>query len=249
MIVILKAFYILITIILIAPIQLFLVIFKLRYRFYLPILFHKIILKILRIKVKLIGKNNRYRPLVLVGNHTSYIDIMVLGSLMPISFIAKSEISKWFLFGFLAKMQNTVFITRKNFKTKESLKKINKKLNNNYALVLFPEGTTNAGKKILNFKTSLFNLFENNNTLRLQNFTLCYTHVNDMPIDCRSRPQISWYGDMNLFQHLGGLLKLSCIDVTVVFHQTFLTKGLHRKEISNLSMKQVKEGNRIVLKT
>ena len=247
MIVILKAFSILVTISLIAPIQSFLVIFKVRYRYYLPIIFHKIILKILRIKVKLIGKHNKRRPLVLIGNHTSYIDIMVLGSIMPISFVAKSEISKWFLFGFLAKMQNTVFITRKNFKTKESLKKINKKLNSNYALVLFPEGTTNSGKTILNFKTSLFNLFEYNNTLRLQNFTLCYTHVNDMPIDNRSRPKISWYGDMNLFQHLGGLLKLSCLDVTVVFHPTFLTKGLHRKEISNLYMSQVKEGKRIVL--
>ena len=248
MIVVLKAFSILITIILISPIQLFLVFFKFKYRYYLPILFHKIILRILSVKVRLIGKNNKYRPLVLIGNQTSYIDIMVLGSLMPISFVAKSEISKWFLFGFLAKMQNTVFITRKNFKTKESLKKINKKLNSSYALVLFPEGTTNAGKKILNFKTSLFNLFEHNNTLRLQNFTLCYTHVNDLPIDSRSRPQVSWYGDMNLLQHLGGLLKLSCLDVTIVFHPTLFTKGLHRKEISNLSMKQVNEGKRIALK-
>jgi hypothetical protein len=70
-----------------------------------------------------------------------------------------------------------------------------------------------------------------------------------MPIDSRSRPQISWYGDMSLFKHLGGLLKLSCLDVTVVFHPTFLTKGLHRKEISNLSMNQVKEGKTIVFKT
>ena len=230
------------------PIQSLLVILNLRYRFYLPVIFHKITLKILKIKVKLIGKSNKYRPLILVGNHTSYIDIMVLGSLMPISFVAKSEISKWFLFGFLAKIQNTIFIKRKNFKTKESLNKINKKLNSNYAIVLFPEGTTNAGKKILNFKTSLFNLFEHNDTLRLQNFTLCYTHVNSMPIDSRSRPQVSWYGDMNLFKHLGGLLKLSCLDVTVVFHPIFFTKGLHRKEISNLSMQQVKEGNKIALK-
>lgn len=230
-----------------APIQLFLVFCNFKSRFYLPIVFHKIILKILSIKVKLIGKNERYRPLVLIGNHTSYIDIIVLGSLMPISFVAKSEISKWFLFGFLAKMQNTVFIKRKNFKTKESLDKINQKLNSSYALVLFPEGTTNSGKKILNFKTSLFNLFEHNSALRLQNFTLCYTHVNSIPIDNRIRPQVSWYGDMNLFKHLGGLLKISCLDVTVVFHPGYLTKGLHRKEISNLSMKQVKEGNKIAL--
>ena len=247
MIVFLKAFLIIVIIILIAPIQSLLVIFNLKYRFYLPILFHRSILKILSIKVKLIGKNNKYRPLVLIGNHTSYIDIMVLGSLMPISFVAKSEISKWFLFGFLAKLQNTVFINRKNFKTQESLNKINKKLNSNYAIVLFPEGTTNAGKKILNFKTSLFNLFEYNNTLRLQNFTLCYTRVNCMPIDSRSRPKISWYGDMNLFKHLGDILKLGCLDVTVVFHPIFFTKGLNRKEISNLSMKQVQEGIKIAL--
>ena len=166
---------------------------------------------------------------------------MVLGSLMPISFVAKSEISKWFLFGFLAKLQNTVFINRKNFKTQESLNKINKKLNSNYAIVLFPEGTTNAGKKILNFKTSLFNLFEYNNTLRLQNFTLCYTHVNNMPIDSRSRPQISWYGDMKMLKHLGGLLKLSSVNATLVFHPVFLTKGLNRKDIANLSKVSVDE--------
>ena len=248
MIVFLKGFLLLTTISLIAPIQLLFVIFKIKYRFYLPILFHKILLSILNIKVKLVGQNNKYRPLVLIGNHTSYIDIMILGSLMPISFVAKSEISRWFLFGFLAKMQNTVFIQRKNLKTKESINKINKILNSNYAVVLFPEGTTNTGKKILNFKTSLFNLFESNNTIRLQNFTLCYTHVNNMPIDSRSRPQISWYGDMKMLKHLGGLLKLSCINVTLVFHPVFLTKGLHRKEISSLSMKQVKEGMEMALK-
>jgi len=188
------------------------------------------------------------RPLILAGNHTSYLDIIILGSIMPICFIAKEEIKNWFLFGFLAKMQNTIFIKRKNYKTLESLKSINRELDTKIAIVLFPEGTTNTGKKTLKFKSSLFNLFENNTTLRLQNFSLCYTHVNDMPIDNRTRPQVSWYGDMNIVSHLLNFLKVSCINVTVVFHPVFSLKGLDRKRISIASIEQVKKGISLAFK-
>ena len=146
------------------------------------------------------------------------------------------------MFGFLARLQNTIFIKRKNFKTLDNIKNINKDLDFNSAVVLFPEGTTNSGKKILNFKSSLFYLFESNNTLRLQNFSLCYTHVNSMPIDNRTRPQISWYGDMNIVTHLYNFIKLSSVNATVVLHPVMSLKGLDRKTISISSIKQVKEG-------
>ena len=230
-----------------APVQYILVKLKLRQRIYIPIIFHKVLLKVLGVKVKLIGKKTSIRPLILVGNHTSYIDIIILGSIMPICFIAKQEINSWFLFGFLAKMQNTIFIKRKNFKTLENIKNINKDLDSKSAIVLFPEGTTNSGKKILNFKSSLFNLFESNNTLRLQNFSLCYTHVNNMPIDNRTRPQISWYGDMNIISHLSNLLKFSCINTTVVFHPMSSIKNMSRKAIAISSIKQVIKGKKIAL--
>ena len=244
----LKVFLIIVIILLLIPIQFIFVQFKMRLRKYIPIVFHKILLKILGVKVKLIGQNTRVRPLILAGNHTSYLDIIILGSIMPICFIAKEEIKYWFLFGFLAKMQNTIFIKRKNYKTLESLNSINRELNDKSAVVLFPEGTTNSGKKVLNFKSSLFNLFENNNTLRLQNFSLCYTHVNDMPIDNRTRPQISWYGDMNIISHLSNFLKISCVHATVVFHPIIPLKGLDRKSISISSIRQVKKGISLAFK-
>ncbi len=229
-------------ILILGPIQYILVKVKLSYRIYIPIIFHRILLKILGIKVKVIGKKTSLRPLILAGNHTSYIDIIILGSIMPICFIAKQEIKSWFLFGFLAKMQNTIFIKRKNFKTLENIKNINKGLDFESAVVLFPEGTTNSGKKILNFKSSFFNLFESNNTLGLQNFSLCYTHVNSMPIDNRTRPQVSWYGDMNIVTHLLNFLKLSSVNATVVLHPIMQLKGQDRKALSLSSIKQVKEG-------
>ena len=229
-------------ILILGPIQYILVKVKLSYRIYIPIIFHRILLKILGIKVKVIGKKTSLRPLILVGNHTSYIDIIILGSIMPICFIAKQEIKSWFLFGFLAKMQNTIFIKRKNFKTLENIKNINKGLDFESAVVLFPEGTTNTRKKILNFKSSFFNLFESNNTLGLQNFSLCYTHVNSMPIDNRTRPQVSWYGDMNIVTHLLNFLKLSSVNATVVLHPIMQLKEQNRKALSLSSIKQVKEG-------
>ena len=116
-------------------------------------------------------------------------------------------------------------------------------------IVLFPEGTTNSGKKVLNFKSSLFNLFESNNTLRLQNFSLCYTHVNNMPIDNRIRPQVSWYGDMNIVTHLLNFLKLSSVNATIVLHPVMSLKGLDRKTISLSSVKQVKEGIALAIKS
>ena len=238
----LKILLIFFVILILIPIQYFIVLTNLKCKSFIPLIFHKTILKVLGIKLKLLGEKSNIRPLVLVGNHTSYLDIIILGSIMPISFIAKEEISNWFLFGFLAKMQNTIFIKRKNYKTLESLKNINKTLDANSVIVLFPEGTTNAGKKILNFKSSFFNLFENNNTLRLQNFSLCYTHINDMPIDNRTRPQISWYGDMDIISHLSNLLKFSCLNATIVFHPILSIKGVDRKTISVASFKQVKEG-------
>ena len=97
----LKILLIFLIILSLAPIQYILVKAKLKYRIYIPIFFHKILLKILGIKVKIIGQKVSTRPLILAGNHTSYIDIIVLGSIMPICFIAKQEIKSWFLFGFL----------------------------------------------------------------------------------------------------------------------------------------------------
>ena len=224
------------------PIQFLLILVKSNLRFFLPLIFHKFLLKILGIRLSIKGKPSERKPLILIGNHCSYLDIIILGSILPVCFVAKSEIKGWFLFGTLASLQNSIFIDRRNFKALDSLKKISKNLSSNFAIIIFPEGTTNNGKRVLKFRASLFKIFEDDPTLGLQNFSLCYTHVNDMPIDNRTRPQISWYGDMSIVNHLLNFLKLSSIKATVVLHPVMQLEGQDRKTISMLSIKQVKEG-------
>ena len=76
----------------------------------------------------------------------------------------------------------------------------------------------------------------------MQNFSLCYTHINGLPIDNRSRPLVSWYGNMNMFNHLKNLIKLKSIGANITLHPPMRTKGLNRKEICSLSLEEVKKG-------
>ena len=185
-----KVIIIVIWILLLLPIQVLFIIIRSKFRFFLPLIFHKFLLKILGVKVEIIGSPSNHKPLILIGNHSSYLDIIILGSVLPVCFVAKSEIKGWFLFGLLASLQNSIFIDRRNLRTLESLKKVSKNLSTNFAMIIFPEGTTNNGKKVLKFRTSLFKIFEDDPTLGLQNFSLCYTHINSMPLDNRMRPNI-----------------------------------------------------------
>ena len=224
------------------PIQFLLILVKSNLRFFLPLIFHKFLLKILGIRLSIKGRPSERKPLILIGNHCSYLDIIILGSVLPVCFVAKSEIKSWFLFGTLASLQNSIFIDRRNFKALDSLKKISKNLSSNFAIIIFPEGTTNNGKRVLKFRASLFKIFEDDPTLGLQNFSLCYTHINSMPLDNRMRPNIAWYGEMNLITHLKRLLHYSSIGAKLQFHPTIVPHGVTRKIISEESREQVIKG-------
>ena len=241
-----RVFLVIVWILLLLPYQLIFIFIKSKLRFLLPVYFHKILLKILGIRLSLLGKPSNLKPLVLVGNHCSYLDIIILSSLLPVCFVAKSEIKKWFFFGFLAKIQNSIFIDRNSLRALDSFKKVSDSLSSKFSVIIFPEGTTNNGKKILKFRTSLFKVFEDNPTLRLQNFSLCYTHINNMPLDNRFRPTIAWYGGMNMITHLARLLSYSSVRASVVFHPVSSSSGINRKELTNESRKQVIEGINLI---
>ena len=242
MLLIIKVIIILVWILFLLPIQFLFIFIKSKFRFFLPLIFHKFLLKILGVKLEIVGSPSKHKPLILIGNHCSYLDIIILGSVLPVCFVAKSEIKGWFLFGLLASLQNSIFIDRRNLKTLESLKNVTKNLSTNFALIIFPEGTTNDGKKVLRFKTSLFKIFEDDTTLGLQNFSLCYTHINSMPLDNRMRPNIAWYGDMGLITHLKRILNYSSIGAKLQFHPVNIPDGIKRKILSEESRDQVVEG-------
>jgi lyso-ornithine lipid O-acyltransferase len=211
----------------------------------IPRYFHYIFLKILNIKIKLVGKIYTDKPGLLISNHASWIDISILSSLTNISFIAKSEVAKWPLFGFLAKMQDTLFIERRPIKAVEQKNKIKNILLKGKRLVLFPEGTSSDGNRVLKFKSSLFSVAEKNskskNSYSIQAVTICYKGINGLPMSRSERPFLSWWGDMGLLGHLWNMLAFSSAEIIVIAHEP-IEENHDRKILSEIAWKQVAYG-------
>ncbi|MGB9645704.1 MAG: lysophospholipid acyltransferase family protein, partial [Stellaceae bacterium] len=107
----------------------------------LPVFYHRWCCRILGFRIRVIGTPSSERPVLYAANHVSYTDIPVLGSIIPGSFIAKSEVARWPFFGWLAKLQRSVFVDRRVRSSVAQRDAIGKRLADGDALILFPEGT------------------------------------------------------------------------------------------------------------
>ncbi len=179
-------------------------------------IFHKSILWLMNIEVIVCGKNIRKNGSLIVSNHLSYIDIPILGSLLPVKFVAKSDMQTWPIIGTFAKIGNTIFIDRSRSKLLEEKKSIQICIGNGDNVILFPEGTTSDGNRVLEFKSSLLSTVENKHFL-IQPVVIKYQHINGIPLNRWLKPSIAWYGDMELFGHLKNLINLFSIRVKVFF--------------------------------
>ena len=217
------------------PFQFIIVFFIKNYAYIIPYFYHKICLRIFGIKIKTFGKVSINFPILLISNHASYLDIIILGSLFKTSFIAKKEISKWPLLGILAKLQNTIFIDRRVSSLKNQENQIIKHLNEKKNLVIFPEGTSSDGNRVLPFKSSLFNIFEKNlnSKILVQTITIVYKKINGIPMNRIERKNITWHSNMDLIPNIFNVLKKLSIEVEVVFNDEFLpSKEYDRKKLA-----------------
>ena len=217
------------------PFQFIIVFFIKNYAYIIPYFYHKVCLRIFGIKIKTFGKVSINSPILLISNHASYLDIIILGSLFKTSFIAKKEISKWPLLGILAKLQNTIFIDRRVSSLKNQENQIIKHLNEKKNLVIFPEGTSSDGNRVLPFKSSLFNIFEKNlnSKILVQTITIVYKKINGIPMNRIERKNITWHSNMDLIPNIFNVLKKLSIEVEIIFNDEFLpSKEYDRKKLA-----------------
>ena len=226
--------YLLLTLALL-PFQFITVFIIKNYTYIIPYFNHKICLRIFGIKIKTFGNISINSPILLISNHASYLDIIILGSLFKTSFIAKKEISKWPLLGILAKLQNTIFIDRRVSSLKNQENQIIKHLNEKKNLVIFPEGTSSDGNRVLPFKSSLFNIFERNlnSKIFIQTMTIVYKKINGASLNRIDRKNITWHSDMDLITNIFNVLKKFNIEIEVIFNEKLLPgKEYDRKKIA-----------------
>ena len=210
-----------------------------------PRFYHRWCCRILGLRVRRIGHPTATRPVLFAANHISYLDITIFGSLIAGSFIAKHEVAAWPLFGWLAKLQRSVFIDRQVRSTAQQRDSIAGRLAGKEALILFPEGTSGDGNRVLPFKSALFSVADHSATgpVTVQPVSIAYTRLNSMPIGRRYRPLFAWYGAMPMAPHLWRLLGLGTIEIVVEFHPaTTLAACGSRKMLARYCEDRVRSG-------
>ncbi|HET6161460.1 MAG TPA: lysophospholipid acyltransferase family protein [Dongiaceae bacterium] len=228
------------------PVQILILLIVPRMWWALPFAYHKLCCRIMGLKVRVVGVPAKARPLLLVSNHVSYLDIPVLGSIVPVCFVAKTEVAKWPGYGWLAKLQRTVFVDRRRNTTLQQRDSLHQRLAEGDALVLFPEGTSNDGNRILPFRSALLSVAEASPAERplvIQPVSIAYTSVNGVPLGWGLRPLVAWYGGMELGGHLWRFSRLGRVEVVVQFHgEARAGDFLSRKELTRYCSEAVAGG-------
>ncbi len=178
----------------------------------------KILLRLLGVRLRVVGTLSENRPLLLVSNHVSYLDIPVLGSAVACRFAPKKDIASWPVIGWICRILDAVFVDRRLGRVQEAKQAVRNALYCSAPVVLFPEATTGDGRKLLNFHSAIFSIAEDDkDNIEIQPVAIAYRRIGGLPIDYGKWPLIAWYGDMSLLPHLWNLLALGKIDVELHF--------------------------------
>jgi 1-acyl-sn-glycerol-3-phosphate acyltransferase len=208
---------------LLLPFQLVGIVFNCRLQRIVPNLYHRAAAAILGIRIHQVGKPCDDRPLLILSNHVSWLDIIVITAMTPVVFVAKSEVAGWPMFGWLAKLQRTVFIEReRRHKTGEVAREMASRLRGGDAVVLFAEGTSGDGNRILPFRSALVGAVHHtlgdethHSSVTVQPLSVAYTGIGGVPAGRALRDKLAWYGDADLAPHMLGVFLAGAVDVTV----------------------------------
>ena len=208
-----------------------------------PHLYHRAVAWWLDIKLTIIGEPVHGKACLIACNHVSWMDIIVLSALTPLSFIAKKEVNSWPGLGLLARLQRTVFIDRdRRQSTGSSRDEIQERLKAGETLVLFAEGTSSDGFRVLAFKSAYFAAAESADVV-VQPVTLVYRGHWGVPMMRRRRPFFAWYGDMDMGPHLWQALAQGPIEVDVICHKPLtLAEAGNRKALARQAEEAVRRG-------
>lgn len=175
------------------------------------------------IEVRHHGIAARGWPLLFVANHVSYLDIPILGGLIDASFVAKEEVAGWPVLGLIARLGRTVFVRRASINVRVQRELLSDRLAAGDDLLLFPEGTSSDGSRVLPFKSALFSVVQESfrgSNPRVQPVSIAYPRLADgRVVTGELRSLHGWFGDRELMSHLWQVLGLPGVVAEVRFHE------------------------------
>jgi 1-acyl-sn-glycerol-3-phosphate acyltransferase len=189
------------------------------------------------------GELSKKTPTLFIANHSTYVDILVLGTFIPARFVAKQEVAKWPIMGWLATNQGTIYIDRNRNAIAEGTEKLIEFLDKGESLILFPEGTTSDGCRILPFGSSFFDVAVKKN-LDIQPITVTYAGWDRLPMPRYMRKLCGWFSpDVDLVSHLWSLAQWGTVQVVVDLHPPLKAQDFSsRKALAQASFEAVQSG-------
>jgi 1-acyl-sn-glycerol-3-phosphate acyltransferase len=198
----------------------------------IPVFYHRFVCRLLGVRVRTSGAPVDARPLLIVANHSSWLDISIITSLAPVVFVAKSEIARWPFFGLLAKLQRSVFVERdRRQKTGAVNAQIAQRLAEGDPVLLFGEGTAGDGNRVLPFRTALIGAARDaiasagNDRVWIQPLSIAYVSQQGIALGRHLRPRAAWYGKMKLTEHIGRIVRTGAVDVSVTWGEPIAYDG------------------------
>lgn len=179
--------------------------------------YHRVLCRILGLKVRVVGQAAQGTKVLFLSNHSSWLDIPVLGGVLGAPFVSKADVGEWPVVGLIARLGRTVFVSRTRGRTGEEAAGMRERLAAGDSLILFPEGTSSDGGRVLPFRSAFLGVAEM--TKLVQPVSVVYDRLGGLPVVRRDRAHFAWYGDMDIGSHFWRLAKRSGGGVTVLLHE------------------------------
>jgi 1-acyl-sn-glycerol-3-phosphate acyltransferase len=198
--------------------------------------------RIIGMNIKVYGDPEKIKGGIIVANHHSYLDIIAHASIFPIRFAAKIEISSWPVLGWILAINRPIWIDRKSKqRSHKTLSEYRETIEHGINLIVYPEGTSSAGTRILPFKSTPFEAVSSDN-YKIYPVLIRYLQKTGEPTLC-------WYGDMTLLPHCWQILGRPSINVEIHILDPLLPEGRSRKELANFVHAHMQEKYSEILKT
>ncbi len=179
---------------------------------------------------------------LIVSNHLGYVDGIVLGSIFPVIYVSKREVRQWRLIGQWSVLIGTIFIDRqRREKVPQLVEEIAGKLREGANVLLFPEGTSTNGERLLPFQSAPFAAALMARAIVVP-VTLTYRRINHQPLSETNRDRVYWYGGMDFVSHLWNLLGVRGIEVSVKINPRIETRHFQNNSQGRKQLSQACHG-------
>jgi len=171
------------------------------------------------------------RPIIFVSNHSSWIDVAAIGGVVPAVFVAKDDVRTWPVISTVARLGRTIFVSRQRGTTGRERDDMTLRLMREDNLILFPEGTSSDGSRVLPFLSSFFAIAkpivradaaDGEDALPMpivQPVSIVYDQLDGLSVSRARRSVFAWYGDMDLAPHIWQLTRWRSMRATVMLHE------------------------------